>query len=283
MANNKLNVIVIGAGSRGRAYTDIMADLPEKFKVVGVAEPIDDRREYIMTKHGVPAENAYTTWEDILNVPKFADVAIIATMDRMHRDPAMKALALGYDLLLEKPVAPTAEECAEIYNYAKKMGRKIMVCHVLRFTSYFRALKGIIDSGKLGEIISTGTIVNAEPSKEIIGNIFFHNAPLHDGATIIRGGRIYAAGCFLPLSQNYDISNMLGTRHRAALGISENSDAIAVVVSEETGKISMAVDGELMRELDPVYLKRKLEEYLIPEKTEPKVPKFFGKGGSEDK
>ena len=136
---------------------------------------------------------------------------------------------------------------------------------------------------KLGEIISTGTIINAEPSKEIIGNIFFHNAPLHDGATIIRGGRVYAAGCFLPLSQNYDISNMLGTRHRAALGISENSDAVAVVVSEETGKISMAVNGELMREIDPVYLKRKLEEYMIPEKTETVVNKFFGKGGAEEK
>ncbi len=137
---------------------------------------------------------------------------------------------------------------------------------------------------KLGEIIATGTIVNADPSKEIIGNIFFHNAPMHDGATIIRGGRIYACGCFLPLSQNYDISNMLGTRHRAALGMSENSDAICVVVSEETGKISMAVNGELMRELDPVYLKRKLEEYMIPEKTEPnKVTKIFGKGGAENK
>lgn len=126
---------------------------------------------------------------------------------------------------------------------------------------------------KLGEIIATGTIVNADPSKEIIGNIFFHNAPMHDGATIIRGGRIYAAGCFLPLSENYDISNMLGTRHRAALGISENSDAVAVVVSEETGIISMAVNGQLTRELDPVTLKRKLEELLINEKTEPKDKK----------
>ncbi|MBQ7123717.1 MAG: diadenylate cyclase CdaA [Oscillospiraceae bacterium] len=137
---------------------------------------------------------------------------------------------------------------------------------------------------KLGEIISTGTVINAEPSKEIIGNIFFHNAPLHDGATIIRGGRVYASGCFLPLSQNYDISNMLGTRHRAALGMSENSDAVIVVVSEETGTISMALNGELIRELDPVHLKRKLEELLIPEKTEPnKVVKIFGKGGAEDK
>lgn len=121
---------------------------------------------------------------------------------------------------------------------------------------------------KLGEIIATGTVVNADPSKEIIGNIFFHNAPMHDGATIIRGGRIYACGCFLPLSENYDISNMLGTRHRAALGISENSDAVAVVVSEETGIISMAVNGQLTRELDPVSLKRKLEELLIKEKPE---------------
>ncbi|MBR3611259.1 MAG: diadenylate cyclase CdaA [Oscillospiraceae bacterium] len=137
---------------------------------------------------------------------------------------------------------------------------------------------------KLGEIISTGTIINAEPSKEIIGNIFFHNAPLHDGATIIRGGRVYASGCFLPLSQNYDISNMLGTRHRAALGMSENSDAVIVVVSEETGTISMALGGELIRELDPVHLKRKLEELLIPEKAEPsKVSKIFGKGGAEEK
>lgn len=126
---------------------------------------------------------------------------------------------------------------------------------------------------KLGEIIATGTIVNADPSKEIIGNIFFHNAPMHDGATIIRGGRIYAAGCFLPLSENYDISNMLGTRHRAALGISENSDAVAVVVSEETGIISMAVNGQLTRELDPVSLKRKLEELLISEKPDSKKEK----------
>ncbi|MBE6882862.1 MAG: TIGR00159 family protein [Ruminococcaceae bacterium] len=136
---------------------------------------------------------------------------------------------------------------------------------------------------KLGEIISTGTIVNADTSKEIIGNIFFHNAPLHDGATIIRGGRVYAAGCFLPLSQNYDISNMLGTRHRAALGMSENSDAVTVVVSEETGVISMAINGNLYRDLTPSLLKKRLEELLVPEKTEPVVSKFFGKGGADEK
>lgn len=120
---------------------------------------------------------------------------------------------------------------------------------------------------KLGEIISTGTIIDAAPSKEMIGNLFFHNAPLHDGAAIIRNGRLYAAGCFLPLSQNYDISNMLGTRHRAALGMSENSDAICVVVSEETGHISIAVNGKLTEHIDPVSLKRRLVYYLISSKA----------------
>ena len=136
---------------------------------------------------------------------------------------------------------------------------------------------------KLGEIISTGTIVNADTSREIIGNIFFHNAPLHDGATVIRNGRVYAAGCFLPLSQNYDISNMLGTRHRAALGMSENSDAVTVVVSEETGVISMAINGNLYRDLTPSLLKKRLEELLVPEKTEPVTSKLFGKGGADEK
>ncbi len=91
---------------------------------------------------------------------------------------------------------------------------------------------------KLGEIIKTGTVVDATPSNELIGNLFFVNSPLHDGAMIIRDGRICASGCFLPLSQNYTISKEMGTRHRAALGVSENSDAVVVVVSEETGTIS---------------------------------------------
>ena len=84
---------------------------------------------------------------------------------------------------------------------------------------------------KLGEIIKTGTVVDAQPSDELIGNLFFVNSPLHDGAMIIRDGRICASGCFLPLSQNYTISKEMGTRHRAALGMSENSDAVVVVVS----------------------------------------------------
>ena len=100
---------------------------------------------------------------------------------------------------------------------------------------------------KLGDIISTGTIVDAKPSVAILGNIFYNKAPLHDGAMILRDGSIYAAGCILPLTRNENVSIDLGTRHRAALGMSENSDAVIVVVSEETGNVSFAANGELTR------------------------------------
>ena len=107
------------------------------------------------------------------------------------------------------------------------------------------ALIVIERSTRLGDIIATGTLVDASPSAELIRNIFFKNSPLHDGAMVIRDGRVHAAGCFLPLSNNYDISRTLGTRHRAALGMSEVSDALIVIVSEETGAISVAKDGKL--------------------------------------
>lgn len=98
---------------------------------------------------------------------------------------------------------------------------------------------------KIGDIISTGTIIDSQPSADLIKNVFFPNSPLHDGALVIRSRRLYAAGCFLPLSDNYDISKALGTRHRAALGMSEVSDALIVVVSEETGNITVAQNGKL--------------------------------------
>ena len=98
---------------------------------------------------------------------------------------------------------------------------------------------------RIGDIISTGTIIDSQPSADLIKNVFFPNSPLHDGALVIRSRRLYAAGCFLPLSDNYDISKALGTRHRAALGMSEVSDALIVVVSEETGNITVAQNGKL--------------------------------------
>jgi len=122
---------------------------------------------------------------------------------------------------------------------------------------------------KLGDIIDTGTIINAEPSVPMIGNIFFNKAPLHDGAMVVRDGMLYAAGCILPLTKNNSsVSIDLGTRHRAALGISENSDAVIVVVSEETGTISIALNGVITRDYTRETLSSALEEMLIPHTPE---------------
>ncbi len=116
----------------------------------------------------------------------------------------------------------------------------------------------------LGEIIATGTAVNCAPSGPLIGNIFFNKAPLHDGAVVIRDGTIAAAGCILPLTQN-DVSAELGTRHRAAIGMSEESDAVVVVVSEETAQISVAVNGHLTRDYTRDTLRSVLESWLVPQ------------------
>ncbi len=118
-------------------------------------------------------------------------------------------------------------------------------------------------STPLGEIINTGTVVDAAPTGPLICNIFYPKSPLHDGAMILRGGRVHAAGCILPLTPNTDLSQELGTRHRAAIGMSENSDAVVVVVSEETGNISIAVNGVLTRGFNGVTLRAQLETYLL--------------------
>lgn len=120
---------------------------------------------------------------------------------------------------------------------------------------------------RLGEQIETGTIMNATPSKEVFGNIFYPKTPLHDGAVIMRDGIILAAACFLPKPQNDAIINKkLGSRHRAAIGMSENSDAVIIVVSEETGQISVAMNGVLTRD----YTREKLKRLLYKEVTDEK-------------
>lgn len=118
---------------------------------------------------------------------------------------------------------------------------------------------------KLGEIADTGTILDAEVTAQLVGNVFFNKAPLHDGAAIIRDGKLHAAGCILPLTTNDNVSADLGTRHRAALGMSENSDAVIVVVSEETAQISIALNGVLTRDYTRDTLIVRLENLLIPQ------------------
>lgn len=120
---------------------------------------------------------------------------------------------------------------------------------------------------RLGEQVDTGTVLNCVPSSSVLGNIFYPNTPLHDGAVIIRNGVILAAGCFLPKPQKEElIAKQLGSRHRAAIGMSENSDAIVVVVSEETGTISVAENGELTRGFTRESLRKLLYSRLVPER-----------------
>lgn len=124
------------------------------------------------------------------------------------------------------------------------------------------ALIVIEKTTKLGEYIDTGTLVDAKISSELIRNIFFKNSPLHDGAMIIRDLKICAAGCFLRISEQDGLDSELGTRHRAALGVSEVSDAIIIVVSEESGNVSLATDGKLRRNIDHEALKRELLKHM---------------------
>ena len=121
----------------------------------------------------------------------------------------------------------------------------------------------------LTDIAETGTEINADISAQLIGNIFYEGAPLHDGAMIIRGDQIYAAGCVLPLTENKNLNKSLGTRHRAGIGITENSDAISIIVSEETGIISFAVDGKLTRYLDVKSAEKILLDLYIQNDDEP--------------
>ena len=118
-------------------------------------------------------------------------------------------------------------------------------------------------STQLGEIIDTGTVINATPSVQMVNNIFFPKSPLHDGALIVRDGRLYAAGCILPLTQREDLSTQLGTRHRAAIGMTENSDAVVLVVSEETGTISIVVNGQITRGYNAISARAELRKLLL--------------------
>lgn len=147
------------------------------------------------------------------------------------------------------------------------INQTVMACEQLSHDR-MGALIVFARDNELEEYCKTGTIVDAQVSEQLLRNIFFVKAALHDGAVIIRDGRVNAAGCVLPLSDSKRLSADLGTRHRAAVGISEASDAVVIVVSEETGTISVAVGGMLKRHLAPKMLDRLLRSELMPEETE---------------
>lgn len=173
MNSKKIKLILIGAGLRGKTYTDMAGKLSDKYEVVAVAEPSAERRAYIQSAHNLPDGCCYPTWEPLLAQPKLADAALICTMDRDHFAPAMAAIRQGYDLLLEKPAAATPEECRILEREAKQHGVKVLICHVLRYTPFFRALKQLIDEGAVGQVVSI-------QHREDVGNV-------HQSHSFVRG------------------------------------------------------------------------------------------------
>lgn len=150
----KLTVIPVGFGNRSRRYCEYAKAFPDELEVVGVAEPNDDRRNDAVKEFGLPDENVFKSWEELAEKPKMADFVIIGTQDKDHHKPTLALIEKGYDILLEKPMAPTAKECKEMLEAAEKKGVKVIVCHVLRFTSFWNAIKDLIDDGTIGEIQS---------------------------------------------------------------------------------------------------------------------------------
>ncbi len=169
----KISAILIGAGGRGMRYTRSMMNCPGCFEVVGVADPNPLRVELACDVANIPAEHCYSDWREILALPKMADFAIIATQDNNHYEAALKAIDVGYNLLLEKPVAQTAQECIDIANAAHKKGVMVLVCHVLRYTPFYKTVKKIIDDGIIGDIMSVIGV-------EAVGNI-------HQSHSYVRG------------------------------------------------------------------------------------------------
>jgi predicted dehydrogenase len=159
-----VTAIVIGAGARGTLYGRYGTKYPDQLKIIGVAEPIVLRNEKFSNIHSIDKGKRFNTWEDVFKVPKFADAVIITTPDDLHYGPCMKALEMGYDVLLEKPISPSEQQCRDILNLAKKNKRIVAVCHVLRYSEYWIKIKELLDKGILGKVIS---IQHLEP----IGNI----------------------------------------------------------------------------------------------------------------
>ena len=189
-----------------------------------------------------------------MQVGMFAIVVIFqpelrSLLEKMGRSRVGKIITIGVSTAESQTIAIREIVRAAVNLSAEKVGALIVIER----------------ETKLGDIIGTGTLIDADVSSALLENIFVPKTPLHDGAVIIRADRIHTAGCLLPLTSNENLSRELGTRHRAALGISEASDAVVVVVSEETGKISIALSGALTRNLDEESLTAALKKALLTE------------------
>jgi predicted dehydrogenase len=149
-----LKLACIGCGARAQTYTQLAARRPDQFQIVAGADPVPERLDKIRRTSGNPEFRGFNSAEAILSAGKLADVMLVATQDNLHYDNCRGALSVGYDVLLEKPIATTAAQVLEIGRLAKQANKRVMVCFVLRFAAFYRKVKEIIDSGALGEVVS---------------------------------------------------------------------------------------------------------------------------------
>nr|WP_263314218.1 Gfo/Idh/MocA family oxidoreductase [Mammaliicoccus sp. Marseille-Q6498] len=160
---NIKKAILLGAGDRGgKVYANLIKSLPHEIKLIGVAEPVLERREKIKKEHNLDEQYVHTSWVDLLNKKPEAEIAIICTQDKEHFEPTMLALDLGYHVLLEKPMSPSPEECVKMVEKSKEMDRTLTICHVLRYTPFWNRIKTIVESGEIGEIASIQLNENVE-------------------------------------------------------------------------------------------------------------------------
>ena len=150
----KVTIAVIGAGQRGINYGSYALRYPHEVQIVAVADPNVRRRERFQSLHAIADTRCFVNWQDLLAEPGLADAVLICTQDKMHFEPAMRALQAGYHVLLEKPMSPRPEECVEMGAYAATTDRIFAICHVLRYTNFFATLKQLLDEGSIGRLIS---------------------------------------------------------------------------------------------------------------------------------
>jgi len=150
----KITVALIGAGQRGFNYAEYALQNPYEMQIAAVAEPTAARREALRERHGLPEDRVFAHWDELFAGPKLADAVMICTQDQQHFEPTMRALEAGYHVLLEKPMSSSPEECLAMGDMAARMNRVFSICHVLRYTNFFSTIKGLLDQGAIGKLMS---------------------------------------------------------------------------------------------------------------------------------
>lgn len=181
----RIDIVIVGAGNRANKYSEYALKKPENMRIVGIVEPDEVRMKFIREKYSVPEENCFSTLEEFLKRDKFADAAINGTMDQLHVETSIPVLEKGYDLLLEKPFCTNEADLWRLNDAAKKYGRKVYICHVLRYTPYYSAIKKHILDGEIGEVVNL----------HLSEHVSYH----HFGVSYVRGKWALEEVCGSPL------------------------------------------------------------------------------------